>query len=147
MELNDFFTIVSAADHVLHFEHKGFWTPDVIEKWGEPMLSRLREAISKLSKEGPFIILADLSELDVLSKEGRKFYSRGMQSAKDYGMYKGVEVVPNAVTRLSIREAAELTGSSEFRIVTKSIDEAWDIVGRIKEEMLAGSADQECTHN
>ncbi|MBN2218627.1 MAG: hypothetical protein JW719_14720, partial [Pirellulales bacterium] len=83
------------------------------------------------------IVLADLRQLEVLSRKGRVALSRVMNCAKQLGMYRAIEVIPNAITRLSVRDAAEMTGESDFRIVTDSFDDAMAMVETFKREMLA----------
>jgi hypothetical protein len=62
-----------------------------------------------------------------------------MSCGKKRGLFKAVEIVPNAITRLSIREAAELSGKDDFRIMANSMDEALPIVEKLKEKMLSAA--------
>ena len=134
-----YFRIVAVDDHVVHLEHKGFWSDKVVEQIEDTILAQFKQTIDKVSRKGPFIVLADLRELAVLSKKGRVVLSRFMSYGKKRGLFKAVEVVPNAITRLSIREAAELSGKDDFRVMTNSMDEALPIVEKLKEKMLAGA--------
>ncbi|MBN1590682.1 MAG: hypothetical protein JW888_14305 [Pirellulales bacterium] len=140
MDITEYFRIVSTSGRVLHLENKGFWSEQVARQLGGAMLAQFRKAAKEVSREGPFIVLADLRELDVLSRQGKVILSRVMQCAKDYGIYKSVEIVPNAITKLSIREAAELTGQPNFRVMTGSFDEAITLVETLKQEMLAAES-------
>jgi len=146
MDVTKYFKIVSVSDHVVHLENKGFWSDNVAEQVGNAFLAEFRKAAKEASREGPFIVLADLRQMEVLSREeGRVALSRVMSCARAYGMYRAVEVVPNTITRLSIREAAELTGKPEFRIVVDTMDDALATIETLKREMLATAAGQAST--
>jgi len=140
MYVSQYFKVVSVADHVIHLEHQGFWSDQVAERIGDAIVARFRKAAVQASREGPFIVLADLREMGVLSQKGRVALSRVMRCAKEHGMYKAVEVIPNAITRLSLREAAELTGKNDFRVLVNTLDEALAMVDSLKQEMLAAPA-------
>lgn len=132
-----YFKIVSVSDHVVHVENSGFWSDEAAEQIGNAYLIDFRRAAKGAARTGPFIVLADLRRLEVLSRKGRVALSRVMNCAKQLGMYKAVEVIPNAITRLSVQDAARLTGESDFRIVTDSFDKAMTMVETFKREMQA----------
>ena len=137
MDVTEYFKVVSVSDHVVHLVNSGFWSDEVAEQIGNAIVSDFRKAAREAAREGPFIVLADLRRLEVLSRQARLALSRVMSCAKAYGMYRAVEVVPNAITRLSIRDAAALTGTPDFRIALTSMEEALETVETLKQELLA----------
>ena len=135
MNVAEYFKVVSVNDRVIHLEHKGFWSDEVAEKIADSIMLDFRRAAIEASSEGPFIMLADLRRIGVLSRKGRIAVSRLMSCAKEYNMYKSIEIIPHAITRLSLREAAELSDVNNFRVMTESLEEALDIVETLKQEM------------
>ena len=135
MDVARYFRIAAVSGHVLHLEMKGFWSDEVVEQIQSDVMLQFNEAAAEVLQEGPYIVLADLSHLEVLSQKGRAFLSNAMKHAKEHGMYKAVEVVPNAITRLSTREAAETSGKDDFRTLTKSLDEAAPIVDELARQL------------
>jgi hypothetical protein len=135
MDTARYFEIISATENVLHFEMRDFWSDEVVGQIGDVFLSQFRKAAAKAASQRKFIVLADFSDLAVLSRNARVVLSQAMAYAKENGLIKGVEVVPSAITALSIREAAELTGRDDFRIVVETLEEAKGIVDDLKQEL------------
>ncbi len=135
MDATKYFRIISSTKGLMHFEMMGFWSDEVVDQIGGAFLSRLKEAITEASSPGKFIVLADFTDLAVLSQKARVVLSQAMAHAKEHGLLKGVEVVPSAITALSIREAAELTGKDDFRVVVKTLEEAESVVEKLKQEL------------
>jgi len=135
MDITEYFRTISLTDHVMYVEMSGFWSNEVATQVGKSFLAQFTKAVNTVSAEGRFVGLADLTHLAVLSREGRVLLSQAMRYAKDHGLHKVVEVIPGAITTLSVREAAELTGKDDFRVVVKSLGEALPIVDQLVDQI------------
>jgi hypothetical protein len=143
MEPRSQFEVVSVGDHVVHAAMRGFWSDSNIETLGREFLARFGLAVDRAASEGPFVVLADLSELEVLTPRGREYLAQAMTYAQERGLIKAVEVIPNAITALSVTEAAELSGHMGFRVIVRTLDEAWPLVESLKQEMVEAASTHE----
>ena len=135
MDVQEYFEVHSTMGHVLHAEMKGFWSDRNIDEIGGEFLAQFKAAVDDVSSHGPFVVLADLAELAVLTKRGRAFLTQAMAYASDHGLHKAIEVIPNAITTLSANEAAQHSDKGNFRVVVKSFEEAERLVEQFKEEL------------
>jgi hypothetical protein len=93
-------------------------------------------------------MLVDLTGLAVMPPRGRESTAQAMTYAKERGLFKAVEVIANAITSLSLDDAAEQAEFADYRIVVKSLEEAEKVVETLKQELaqtaeLADSAHHE----
>ena len=88
MDATKYFRIISVTKGVMHFEMMGFWSDEVVDQIGGAFLSRLKEAIAEASSAGKFIVLADFTDLNVLSQKARCLWGR-------WSTLTGFQVVDN----------------------------------------------------
>ena len=122
MPLQDYFRVISASNRVLHFELKGFWNQDVVQNRGEEFVSAFKSAVDQMN--GRFVALADASDFKPYTAEAKRLVGETMQYARQKGLHKAVEVLPDAVSQLSVKEAASSTGKDDFRIVVNNVLDA-----------------------
>ena len=58
-----------------------------------------------------------------------------MMLAKQNNMIKGVEIIPGAIAKLSVRGAARKTGKDDFRIVVSTREEAEQVITELKKSL------------
>ncbi len=134
MNHSEHFKIVSSVGKVLHIEIKGFITDEIVDVIREPILSEFsRAAFAFVGK--PWIILVDMSDFRPSSKKGQMLLSSIMKLAQTSGLYHAVEIIPSALTRLSMHSSANYAGHESFRTVVESMEEAHKAVAEKQRDM------------
>ncbi len=136
MNTRDYFRIISSIGRVLHVEIKGFISDEIIDDIKEPILNEFNHAIFAFGGK-PWIILVDMREFRPTSKKGRQLLSAMMKRSQENGLYHAVEIVPSALTRLSLHSSANSAGFESFSIV-ESMDEALRVVADKQKTLHAG---------
>ena len=134
MDISKYFRIVSAEDNVVHVEHRGNWTDEVIEQMGDEFFRLWKEAVDSMGEER-FIALADVSNFESVSPKLEQYLTRAMSYALEHNMYKTVEVISKAQAQVGIKDAAMRTERPDFRIVVTSLASAQEIVEKLKKEL------------
>ncbi|MBT3602962.1 MAG: hypothetical protein HN521_07830 [Candidatus Latescibacteria bacterium] len=106
MDLSDFFEIRSLEDSVFHFKLKGLWTDEVSDQIEEQYLQMWKEAVDSMQGER-FIVLADTQEFKPPYQRAKLLIAESMKYAVEHNLYKSVEVMPSAIMRLAIQQAAD----------------------------------------
>ncbi len=86
-------------------------------------------------EDNPFFIIADLSEFQPSSLKIQDIIAEGMIYCNEHGLLKAIEVLPNAIQRIGINSAERKSGTSDLRIVTKSLEEAFRTYERLKQQL------------
>ncbi|MEI8306008.1 MAG: hypothetical protein WCF99_02970 [Chloroflexales bacterium] len=131
MKITDYFEVVSTNDRVVYVRLKGFWTDALVAQISTQFLKQFNEAVDSMRGKR-FLTLADLTELKPPSEKTKESIAQAMRYAKDHNLYKTVEVMPSAVTRIAVRQAAEETGNDDFRVVVSSVDDGWAEISKMK---------------
>lgn len=131
MKITDYFEVVSTSDRVFHFRMKGFWTDALVAQISTQFLRQFNEAVDSM-RGRRFLALADLTGLKPPSEKTKESIAQAMRYARDHSLYKTVEVMPSAVTRIAVRQAAEESGNDDFRVVVSSVDEGWAEISKMK---------------
>lgn len=134
MNASDYFEIVSTEDSVFHFRVMGFWTDEVVAQIGTEFLKRIEGGVD--SMEGKkFLLLVDTTEFKPPSQKVKEVMTQVMVYAGEHNLYKTVEVMPSAVTRIAVQQAAQDSGKDDFRVVVSSVEEAWEKINELKQEL------------
>ena len=134
MDVSKYIRIVSAEDNIIHVEHRGNWTDEVIEQMGDEFFRVWKNAVDSMEGER-FIALADVSNFEAVSPTLQKYLTRAMSYAQTHNMYKTVEVISKAQAQLGLKDAALKTGRSDFRIFVTSLAKAQEMVEKLREEL------------
>ena len=82
-----------------------------------------------------FILIADWVESPIFGTKAQGHLAQSMMLFKEYNGYKVVEIVPKALVRIGLKEAAAETGEDDFRIVVATHAEAQEVLERLKLEL------------
>jgi hypothetical protein len=134
MEASDYFEIVSTEDRVFHFRVMGFWTDEVLAQIGTQFLDRIEQGVDSMGGE-KFLLLVDTTEFKPPSQKVREVMTKVMVYARERNLYKTVEIMPSAITRIAVQQAAQETGKDDFRVVVSSVEEAWEKIDELKQEL------------
>lgn len=134
MKVTDYFEVVSTKDRVFHLRLKGLWTDEVVAQITTPFLKRFKEVVDMMQGR-QFLVLADTTEFRPPSQKTKAAIGQAMKYAREHNLYKTIEVLPSAVTRLAIQQAAQETGNDDFRIVVSSVEEGWAEINRLKQHL------------
>ncbi len=134
MAIADYFFVVSTKDSVFHFQLKGLWTEDVVVQISTQMLALFKQAVDSMGGRR-FLVLADLREFLPPAQQAKEIVTQTMKYAREHNLYKTVEVMPSALSRLAIRQSAEATGQDDFRVVVATIEEAWVVINKLKQSL------------
>ena len=134
MESSDYYEIVSAEEGVFHFRVKGFWSDEVLAQIGAQFLDQIEGGIDSMGGER-FLLLVDTTEFKPPSQKVRDVMTQVMVYARERNLYKTVEIMPSAVTRIAVQQAARESGKDDFRIVVSSLEEAREKIDRLKQEL------------
>ena len=134
MNTSDYFEVVSTDNRVFHLRLKGFWTDKVVLQIGTEFLALFKEAVDSMGGE-KFLVLADTSQFKPPSLSAKEVITETMKYAKAHGIYKTVEVMPSAVTRIAIQQAAQESGKDDFRVVVSSVEEGWEKIDELKQNL------------
>ncbi len=116
MSITDYFEVVSTEDRVFHFRLKGLWSEEVAEQIETQFVALFKKAVDSMGGQG-FIALADTTMFKAPSEGAKAAMGQTMIYAREHNLIKTVEVVPNAIVRLGVRDAAMATGEDNFRIM------------------------------
>ncbi len=133
MNKEEYFKIISTDNSVLHIEWKGFWNDDIAHELGKYFVNEIKEAVTNFNGER-FIVLADFSELKVLTDITKEYLAQGMKYTLDNGLIKGVEILSSTLSKMSVKGAARQTGEDDFRIIVENLEEAQSVIGELKEK-------------
>jgi hypothetical protein len=134
MESSDYFEIVSTEDRVFHFRVIGFWTDEVLAQIGAQFLDLIERGVDSMGRER-FLLLVDTTEFRPPSEKVREVMTRVMVYARERNLYKTVEIMPSAITRIAVQQAAKESGKDDFRVVVATLEEAWEQIDRLKQEL------------
>jgi hypothetical protein len=133
-DISSYFRIVSIEDNVIRAEMKGFWSDQVIEEFGPEIQRTFEEALMSLGGKR-FILVADWVGSPVFGAKAQGHLAQSMTLFKEYNGYKVIEIVPKALVRIGLKEAAAQTGEDDFRIVVGTHAEAQEVLERLKLEL------------
>jgi hypothetical protein len=133
-DVSDYFRVASIEDNVIRIELKGFWSDQVIERFGAEIQSAFKEAVVSLGGKR-FILVADWAESPVFGTKAQGHLAQSMRIFKEHNGYKVIEIVPKALVRMGLKEAAAQTGEDDFRIVVGTQAEAWELLERLKSKL------------
>ena len=128
--LSDYFEIVSVRGNVLTIKLKGFWSDDVIEEYGPAIQVAYTEAVVSLGDKR-FILVADWSESPVFGDKAKEHLAESMRIFKEHNGYKVIEIVPRALVRIGLKQAAEQSGEDNFRVVVANDAEACEALEQL----------------
>jgi hypothetical protein len=134
VDVSDYFRVVSIQDNVIHIELKGFWSDQVIEEYGPEIQRAFGEAIMSLGGKR-FILVADWSGSPVFGTKAQGHLAQSMTLFKEHNGYKTIEIVPKALVRIGLKQAAAQTGEDDFRVVVSTHAEAQEVLERLKSEL------------
>lgn len=136
MNLSDHFEVISTADQVFHFRLKGFIPDGVTEQIEADFNALFRKNVDSVGAGGrAFYLLVDMSELKTLPPKAKAMVAECMMYLGGFNLIKAVEVMPSAITRASLDDAAEKSGEDDFRIVVDSVQEAWETINNLKADL------------
>jgi hypothetical protein len=133
-DVSNYIRVASIKDNVVNIELKGFWSDQVIEEYGPEIQRVFKEAVTSLRGKR-FILVADWSESPVFGIKAQGHLAQSMTIFKEHNGYKVIEIVPKALVRMGLKEAAAQTGEDDFRIVVGTHAEAREVLERLKSEL------------
>jgi hypothetical protein len=134
VDVSKYFRIISAENNVVHVEHRGSWTDEVIEQMGDEFFRLWKNAIDSMGGER-FIVLADVSGFQAVGPKLKEYLTRCMSYAQTHNLWKSVEVISRAQAQVGVKDAALETGENDFRIVVTSLAQAQKVIEKLKEEL------------
>lgn len=134
MQISEYFEVVSTNNRVLHFELKNFWDKKFTKELGATFFEEFKKAVDSFNNE-KFVALADLSAFGVPSSDAKEFIGKGMKYAVENNLYKSVEIIPKAIAKMGIDQAAKKNVQDNFRVVSKDKSDAMRIVEDLKKEI------------
>jgi hypothetical protein len=134
MDVSRYFRIVSAENNVVHVEHRGSWSDELIEQMGDEFFRLWKDAVDSMGGER-FIVLADVTGFEAVGPKLQEYLTRAMSYARTHDLYKSVEVISRAQAYVRIKDAAMETGKDDFRIVVTSLAQAQKVIEKLKKEL------------
>lgn len=134
MDISDYFEVVSTSGRVFHFRLKGFLSDAVVAEIAEPFYDKWCAEVDSMQGEA-FLTLADTTQFKPPAESAKALIGKCMKYGKEKGLYKTVEVMPSAITKMAVRQSAEQTGHDDFRVVVSSVDEAIEKVNELKPQL------------
>ncbi len=134
MHISDYFQVVSTTNRILHFELKSFWDKKFTTELGDVFFEDFKRAVDSFNKE-KFVALADLSEFGAPSNEAKEYIGKGMKYALEHNLYKSVEVIPKAISKMGVDQAAKNSVKEDFRVVSKNKSEGLKMVEDLRKEI------------
>ncbi len=128
--VSDYFEVISAQGNIVRIALKGFWSDEVIERYGPAIQAAFKDAVVSLGGKR-FILVADWSESPVFGDKAQEHLAESMRIFKDHSGYKVIEIVPKALVRIGLKQAAAKSGEDNFRIVVATQAEAEEALDRL----------------
>ena len=128
--VSDYFEVISTQGNVLRIALKGFWSNEVIEQFGPAIQTAFKDAVVSLGGKR-FILVADWSESPVFGDKAQEHLAESMRIFKEHSGYKVIEIVPKALVRIGLKQAAAKSGEDNFRIVVATHQEAQETLDRL----------------
>ena len=92
-------------------------------------------AIDHVSRQGPFVLLVDLTDMAVMTPRAKDLAQKSMVYAQTHGQYQSVEVVPRTVVSLGVTETARMACNNDSRVVVKTLEAAERITEQLCQEL------------
>ncbi len=137
MDPSGLFRIVSDTDRVIHVEILGFWSDEMLDESSDRYFELFTKAVDRQNGQ-PFLVLADLSNTPFITEHGIEFMVRAMKYAHGHGLYKSVQVLPRAMTRMGVSQAAAKVDDPGFRTVVPSLSKGFTLINELKRELPSG---------
>jgi len=103
MNAEDTIRIIEQRERVLFAKLTGQLSQEVVKEFGEKFGGR------------KWIAVPDLTDLSPPGKEGNELIGRMMKYALEHNLYHSIEIVPSAVAKMSVREAAKNIDVAQWR--------------------------------
>lgn len=134
MNYADYFEVVSTNDRVFHFRLKGFWSDEVMVELEKPFLTQFFQSVDSMSGQS-FVTLADTTVFKTPSHKAKEAMGKAMKYARYHSLYRTVEVMPSALMKLAVKQAAQQSGEDDFRVVVSSVEEGRAKINELKKEL------------
>lgn len=138
MESDKYFKIVSEFGNVIHIKPQGNWTDEIAEKFGKELKDKFKHAVTDMEQRSrKFIVLANMSNFKISGQKTKDLLTELMKTSVSNPMfYHTVQVIPDAITRISIQESSEKAGQTKVKTIVASLEEANTKIIDLKKELI-----------
>ena len=113
-QVEDVFQVKQASEGVFRFKLSGFLDEERIPSVA-PRIEDLYCHCVDGFRGQPFVVVADLRDLRVLTEEGEQMVRRLMRYGRTRGLYWSINISPSALTRMGLKNAAVFTDTEKLR--------------------------------
>lgn len=123
MHIDNYFKIVSTDDSTLYFEVKGFWSDVAITPIAEDIFQKWKAAVDSFSPE-QFITMPNMTDFKTARDAGKRVIGRMMKYAQENNLYHSIQIMPQAMARITISKPVNEVGHGNFRTIVLTLEEA-----------------------
>ena len=131
MNIADFFKIQTKND-ILYLKLKNRWSDSVATAIGNDFKTIYADAVDGF-KGQPFYSLIELApEFKPVDIKVKELMSFGMQYSNTRNLKRSVQIMPDALQRLALQDAAQKAQHNNFRIIVSSLEEGLQKIEELK---------------
>jgi hypothetical protein len=131
MNITDYFKLQTKND-ILYLKLKNHWNAKVAETIGEDFKRLYSQAVDGF-KGQPFYSLIELApEFKPVDAKVKALMSFGMQYSNTHNLVRSVQIMPDALQRLGLNDAAKNANHDDYRIVVASLEEGLKKIEQLK---------------
>lgn len=134
MDYSNYYQFVSVNKPILHLKLSGFWTDEIINEIGDEFKRKFNSSVDSMGGK-KFVVISDSSTFKPNTNKVQDMVAECMKYAMEHGLYKAIDILPDAIQRLGIQSATNKSGKSDFRIIVASLEEGKEEFSKLQSEL------------
>lgn len=131
MNTTDYFKLQTKKD-ILYLKLKNRWNNQVAEVIGDTFKRQYAAAVDGFNGQ-PFYSLIEMApEFKPVDSKVKELMSFGMKYSNTHNLVRSVQIMPDALQRLGLQDAAQNANHNEYRIVVDSLEEGLKKIEELK---------------
>ena len=131
MNTTDYFKLQTKKD-ILYLKLKNRWNNQVAEVIGDMFKNQYAAAVDGFNGQ-PFYSLIEMApEFKPVDSKVKELMSFGMKYSNTHNLVRSVQIMPDALQRLGLQDAAQNANHNEYRIVVDSLEEGLKKIEELK---------------
>ena len=131
MNTTDYFKLQTKKD-ILYLKLKNRWNNQVAEVIGDMFKNQYAAAVDGFNGQ-PFYSLIEMApEFKPVDSKVKELMSFGMKYSNTHNLVRSVQIMPDALQRLGLQDAAQNANHNEYRNVVDSLEEGLKKIEELK---------------
>lgn len=134
-DISNFYKVISCEGNLFHVELGEFWSDEAMDQHSAEIQKIFKDCVLSFNGK-PIIHFAHWTTTPVLGSKAVAHLTESMTFFKEHNGYKTVELVPTSMVKVGLRNAASDSDvGDDFRVQAKDIDDAWEKIKQLQEDV------------